>query len=191
MFILIFREYRLMDRGHDCIVEWPLQYMYQYKTYNGWMRPISHEIVHEPTPIPCPARSFYFDVGSDSILLGNRTFKQNLPFIPSLEYGTEQLENEPKYNAIQGVYTPEEISDFSVHYELQKNLRENTETERIIRMKIEGKTLTQEQESHWLKYLQEVWSGICGFFSFGWFKTVYYCIGKYINRNFILCDFYV
>jgi len=154
-------------------------YAYQHHVYNGWMRPISHEIVSQPTPVPCPPPSFYFDIGVESILLTNRTFKQNLPFLPSLEVGKQVTEKEPSFALNRGVYSPDEVSQLTISFEMQRNLAENNRLENIINKRMQGKQLTTDENETFGKFLESMWNHLTE--NFLWLKIIFYVFSKLLG----------
>jgi len=113
--------------------------------YTGWMRPISHEIVKKPTPVKCPPSAFYFDNGNDSILLSNKTTVKHLPFIPLFEDDTDSFVEPTMKFGYRGVYSPDEISEVSISFDLQANLAENNRLENAINKKMESEELNESE----------------------------------------------
>ena len=51
-------NYMMMPRN-ECIIEWPVTYMEGHDKKTGFVTPLSHEIIENPTPTTCPAPNIF------------------------------------------------------------------------------------------------------------------------------------
>jgi hypothetical protein len=52
----------------ECQVEWPILFLHNHDQKEGFLTPLSHEIVDTATPTECPAGQFFFDSGTHVVL---------------------------------------------------------------------------------------------------------------------------
>jgi hypothetical protein len=64
----IIHNYMFQPRT-ECQVEWPILFLHNHDQKEGFLIPLSHEMVDTATPTECPAGQFFFDSGSHVILL--------------------------------------------------------------------------------------------------------------------------
>jgi hypothetical protein len=128
----IIHNYMFQPRT-DCQVEWPVLFLHNHDQKEGFLTPLSHEIVDTATPTECPAGQFFFDTGSHVVLLNNRSIKYDLPTLPRPGDNTE-VGNIPELSfASPGVYTAAEISGRETLLALLRDMKNNYRVDDYLR----------------------------------------------------------
>jgi hypothetical protein len=132
----------------NCTREWPVEYVVNHEKHKGWISPVSHEIVQSPTEVSCPPDSWYFDTGSEVLLLSNRTVPYNIPTTPSMyEPPTSESRQFDISSAfhVKGHYSASDISQFNTIYQMARSNAINLHVHEIMRKHREGVPLSQKE----------------------------------------------
>jgi len=159
-------EYMFLPQT-NCTQEWPIKFIYNHDMKSGWLTPLSHEIVDEPTYVDCPSPIFIFDTGDSTIHLTNRTLLKNIPMLPSPSEGTKLYDLPDISFSTPGIYSIEDITGQETILGLLKQLRRQTKIDQILADKLKGKPLTVDQTAM-LRYMQN--------FAMDPIKTLFYQI---------------
>lgn len=136
----------MMPNESTCTVEFPVKYIYNNQQYEGWMKPLSHEIVSEPELTACPRQNFYFDTGDDVILLNNKTNVN--AHIPILQMPNDKDE---KRKQVEIAFTSTghvNLNQFDKSNDFYKFLKQTTSPNKIdaiLRKHYMGSPLTPQQ----------------------------------------------
>lgn len=83
-------SYKFLTRT-TCTREWPVRYIYEGMELEGWVSPLSHVIVNQPTELPEPCDEYYFDTGDHLLQLTN--FGPQTASLPTLPVLGEKIDH--------------------------------------------------------------------------------------------------
>ena len=138
-------NYMMLPRT-TCIVEWPVMYMDGHDQKTGYISPLSHEIITEPTPVQCPAPDYFFDTGDFVVLLTNKSILTDIPTLPKPldNFNISEMPNLSFKSP--GIYTLSSISGHETILELTREMRNRYVLEDSIRAAINHEVLTNTEK---------------------------------------------
>jgi hypothetical protein len=125
----IIHNYMFQPRT-ECQVDWPILFLHNHDQKEGFLTPLSHEIVDTATPTECPAGQFFFDSGAHVVLLNNRSVKYDLPTLP--RPGPYRPGPDLSFS-IPGVYTAAGISGRETLLALLRDMKNNYRVDEYLR----------------------------------------------------------
>lgn len=137
-------NYMMLTRN-ECTTDWPILYLDSHDKKQGYLTPLSHEIVESPNIVTCPPPDFYFDTGIEVYLLTNRTIPSHLPTLPKPSENLKASHLPDISFSGVGVYKASALSNKESILELVRDMRNNIQFDGIIQSTIEGRQLTPEQ----------------------------------------------
>jgi len=135
-------EYMLLP-STNCTREWPLVFITNHDQKYGWLSPLSHEILDEPTYIECPAPVFILDLGEKTVHLTNRSLITHLEILPSPAEGLSLKEIPDISFSTPGVYSIEELTGQDTLLGLMKQLQKRSRVEQVVSDRLNGKPLNE------------------------------------------------
>jgi len=138
-------QYMMLPRT-ECIVEFPIRFISNAADQkNGFLVPLSHEIVETSSPCPCPAPDFYFELDDRVVHLTNRSIVTTMPILPRPGDGINISSLPPLTFDAPGIYSQREISAIDSVHALLRDMRNRYKIDDILRDQTSGKRLSTSQ----------------------------------------------
>jgi len=130
----------------ECYNEFPVKYMHGNEHFEGWLRPVSREIVSEPTQGDCET-SFYFDTGKKVLLLNNRTvIEAHIPYLQLPNDNAPSSKITEQAFSSSGHINMKEYGNTNHILNVIKQVNNPNRIDKILQASMAGKKLTPGQQ---------------------------------------------